>query len=197
MVPPLNKAALKKHQPIRIDRAGLRKSAVLVPLVPERDEIRIILTARHHALRFQPGDISFPGGKANLEEDVSACALREAEEEISLAPVSVEILGELDHVIVRSRYAVAPFVGMVAPGAPIAPAVQEVSRLIYVSPSDLFSPKAFDTITRIDNGVPRIAYQFTVGGIVIWGATARILKSFMEIGYGARYPNSTSGLPLL
>ena len=45
-------------------------------------------------MRHHPGQVSFPGGRAEKEDkDKAHTALREANEEISLQPGDVEILG--------------------------------------------------------------------------------------------------------
>jgi len=186
----LSKEAIKHYQPKRLDRPDLAKSAVLVPVVSVASGDRIIVTARHETLRFQPGNISFPGGKAEpTESDLLLCALREAEEEIGLPPSAVEVLGELDQVTVAARYLVTPFVGLIAPTTSFAPGIGEVARMIDVDVVDLLHPGAFETTTEIRDGATRPTYKFRVGTIVIWGATARILVRLLQIGYGACYPD--------
>jgi 8-oxo-dGTP pyrophosphatase MutT (NUDIX family) len=191
----VNREAIKNYRPRRLDRPDLAKAAVLIPVIPDTRGDGLIFTPRHHALRFQPGDISFPGGKAEpAESDLLLCALRETEEEIALPPSAVETLGELDQVTVAAHYLVSPFVGLVAPHALIKPGVDEVARVINVSVSDLLIPETLTTTTELRDGAMRSAYKFTVGPVVIRGATARILKRFLEIGYGACYGDSPADL---
>ncbi|MGH8291563.1 MAG: NUDIX hydrolase [Steroidobacteraceae bacterium] len=187
----LDKEALKHYRPTRLERPDLAKSAVLIPLISDARGDRLILTVRHEALRFQPGSISFPGGKAEpAESDLLLCALRETEEEIALPRSAIEVVGELDQITVAARYLVTPFVGLVAPEAPIAPGVGEVSQVIVASVSDFLGPDALEATTDARDGAARISYRFKAGTAVIWGATARILKRFLEVGYGARYADS-------
>jgi coenzyme A diphosphatase NUDT7 len=101
-------SALKGYRPVRLERPDLVRSAVLIPVLQDKAGDRIIFTVRDSRLRFQPGDICFPGGKAETDEtDLVCCALREAEEEISLSPTDVDIIAEMDQVVVRARYLVA------------------------------------------------------------------------------------------
>ncbi|MGZ4812996.1 MAG: NUDIX hydrolase [Terriglobales bacterium] len=184
----LNIAALRRYQPKRLHRPDLQRSAVLIPVLRNENQDQIVFTSRQKHLGFQPGDVCLPGGKAVPGEiDLSACALREAEEEISLSREQVELIGELDEVVVASRYLVAPFIGLIAPDAPIVPREEEVAELIIVNASDLLTPTALERITHIQEGTPKQTYKFVIGDITIWGATARILKRFLEIGYGARF----------
>ena len=186
----LNLAALKAHRPVRVNRADLERSAVLIPVLRDVSGDQIILTARNHRLRFQPGQISFPGGKAEPDEtDLAACALREAEEEIALRPEHVEIAGELDQVIVSGRYLVNPFVGLVRAGEPFKPTQSEVEAVIAIDLADLLDPRKLLTVPEMRSSSGKAVYKFTVGEFTIWGATARMLKQFLEIAFGIDYAN--------
>lgn len=183
----LDTSSIKHYRPRRLNRPDLRRSAVLIPVIQDEATDRIVFTARHEQLRFQPSDISFPGGKADPNDpDLSRCALRETQEEIGLPPQFVNIIGEMDQVTVSSRFLVTPFVGLVAADTPINPGVGEVRRLIVLNVSDLLTQASYETVPHIQNGVSRLTYKFTISNVTIWGATARILKLFLEIGYGAK-----------
>ncbi|MGH7690168.1 MAG: NUDIX hydrolase, partial [Gemmatimonadaceae bacterium] len=112
----LNLSALKNYDATRLDRPDLEMSAVLVPLIHDEYTDRIVFTVRHDRLRFQPGEISFPGGKVDPgDSDLASCAIREAKEELGLPPDRVEVIAELDQITVSSRYVLSPFVGLVNP----------------------------------------------------------------------------------
>lgn len=182
----LHISTLRAYQPKRLARSDLQPSAVLIPVMRHEHGDRIILTVRHDRLRFQPGHICFPGGKAEPgESDLSRCALREAQEEISLPPTSVEIIAQMDQVTVASRYLVTPFVGLVEPDASVTPQGAEVARVLVVNAADLLLRDALHTITHTESDASRLTYAFTAGEVTIWGATARMLKHFLDIGYGA------------
>jgi 8-oxo-dGTP pyrophosphatase MutT (NUDIX family) len=184
----LNVSALKGYRPVRLDRPDLERAAVLIPVLQGSDGDRIIFTARDSQLRFQPGDLCFPGGKAEVGEvDLASCALREAEEEISLSRADVEIIAELDQVTVSSRYLITPFVGLLAPDASLSRSDDEVAALIAIDVINVLDPKRLGTITRVQDA-SKPTYRFNVGELMIWGATARILKRFLEVAYGAEYP---------
>ena len=72
----------------------LRQAAVLMAVMGEGAEARVILTQRASTLKHHPGQIAFPGGKIDASDaDATAAALREAWEEVGLDPANVDILG--------------------------------------------------------------------------------------------------------
>ena len=68
---------------------------------------------RSHKLKEHPGQISFPGGKANIHESLTDCALRETEEEIGLKKQNIVILGSLNMYLSGSNYLIKPVVGFI------------------------------------------------------------------------------------
>ncbi|MGH8220287.1 MAG: hypothetical protein ACREUT_17240 [Steroidobacteraceae bacterium] len=70
--------------------------------------------------------------------------------------------------------------------------IPEVAKSIDMRVWDLLAPDTLKATVELREGAPRAAYKYVVGPLVIWGATARILKRFLEIGYGARYPDTAA-----
>ena len=91
-----------------------RRASVLIPLLEREGQTLLLLTKRSEKLRSHSGQVSFPGGKQD-EQDQSCLetALREAREEIGLESKSVRILGCLDQIISLHFYLVTPFVGLI------------------------------------------------------------------------------------
>lgn len=190
----LNIRALRSYRSRRLNRPDLVSSAALIPIVQHKSGDQIVLLARHDRLRFQPGDISFPGGKVEPQDsDLSCCALREAQEEMSLPRAHVQLLAELDQVSVASRYLPTPFAGLVEASTRLRPHIGEVKRLITVDVEDLISPDSLETTLQVHQHMLRPSYRFTIHDVTIWEATARVLKRFLEIGYGARYSDARTG----
>ena len=99
--------------PDRHHDADARPAAVLVPLVWRPDGPGVLLTRRTEGLRHHAGQISFPGGKREPGDvDAVACALREAQEEIALAPHLVRLVGELPPYVTITGFSVTPVVGL-------------------------------------------------------------------------------------
>src|SRR3984957_2610191 len=97
-----------------------KPAAVLIPVV-DRSTPTVILTQRTTDLPSHPGQIAFPGGKIDaLDETPAGAALREAEEEIGLAPARVEPLGYLDLYLTFSGFRILPTVARIAPDFALA-----------------------------------------------------------------------------
>jgi 8-oxo-dGTP pyrophosphatase MutT (NUDIX family) len=163
-----------------LDVHGRVDSAVLVPLYLEEDRLHAVFTRRRDDLRRHAGEISFPGGRQDDDEDdLRATALREAEEEIGLAPDAVELVGALQPTpTIATDYAVYPFVGLIEPGHAWRPSAAEVAAVLEFPLGRLRAGFGRRRLTR--RGVPFRTDVYEVDGQLIWGATARILADLLE-----------------
>ncbi|MBU2981089.1 CoA pyrophosphatase [Lentibacter algarum] len=154
---------------------ALRAAAVLVAFKEDNGKLSLILTKRASGLRHHPGQIAFPGGKVE-DSDTSdeAASLREAEEEIGLAPSSVEIIGSLPTHTTVTGFAVRPFVGLVR--APFTPLLDEgeVAEVIYAPFDHVLDQSKYLVQGRNYFGQFRKYYTIPYGPHYIWGATARM-----------------------
>jgi 8-oxo-dGTP pyrophosphatase MutT (NUDIX family) len=166
-------AALEVH--------GRINSAVLCPLyLSDGDgELHAVFTRRRDDLRRHPGEISFPGGRQDEDEpDLRTTALREAEEEIGLAPDDVELLGALQPTpTIATNYAVYPFVGLIEPGRTWRPSAAEVAEVLELPLRRLREGYARRRLLR--RGVPFRTDVYCVDEHLIWGATARIVADLL------------------
>jgi 8-oxo-dGTP pyrophosphatase MutT (NUDIX family) len=172
LLDPLEAAALQVH--------GRTKAAVLVALYVDGADLRTVFTRRRHDLRSHAGEISFPGGRRDEDEDdLRVTALREAEEEIGLPREEVRIVGALTPTpTVATSYAVYPFVGLIEPGRAWTLSAQEVDEVIELRLTDLRA--AHERRRLMHRGVPFRSDVYSVGeGLVIWGATARIVGDLL------------------
>ncbi len=165
---------------------GRTEAAVLVPLHGWPDAPGLVFTERRHDLRRHAGEISFPGGRRDPGEELIDTALREAEEEIGLDRGNVEIVGALPPIgTFVTSYKVHPYVGLIEPGLAFTPNPDEVESVIVASLDDLV--EGFEMRRLVRRGVPIKTETYAVDGPgdnVIWGATARILTTFLErLGY--------------
>jgi 8-oxo-dGTP pyrophosphatase MutT (NUDIX family) len=169
----------------RLDRQqadGQIQAAVLVPLfiAGEQPEPHVVLTKRRADLRRHAGEISFPGGRKDAEDpDLSATALREAEEEIGLARSQVSLLGPLPTTsTLATNYVIHPFVGAIPPPTGWTVSAREVDEVLELP---LQRVRAAKTVTGIERrGITFQTDAYILDGHVIWGATARILAHLFD-----------------
>jgi 8-oxo-dGTP pyrophosphatase MutT (NUDIX family) len=159
---------------------GRTKAAVLVALYVDDGDLYAVLTRRRHDLRSHAGEISFPGGRRDPEdESLLHTALRETEEEIGLPPDAVRILGALTPTpTVATNYGVYPFVGLIEARYAWTPSAWEVDEVLEVRLRDL---RAARTRRRLlHRGIPFRSDVYDVSEeAVIWGATARIVGDLL------------------
>jgi 8-oxo-dGTP pyrophosphatase MutT (NUDIX family) len=159
---------------------GRTHAGVLVPLYCDEGRVHAVLTRRRGDLRRHPGEISFPGGRRDdTDPDLLATALREAEEEIGLAPSAVQVLGALQPTpTIATGYAIYPFVGLIAPGLAWTLSAREVAEVLELALDDLRDGYGRRRLLR--RGVPIRTDTYVVGDDLIWGATARILADLFD-----------------
>ena len=169
---------------LRLPDENWKRSAVLIPIYIKAGSYFIIFTRRSELVRYHKGEISFPGGGYHEEDGtLLKTALRESYEEIGLVPEAVTVLGELDDVATQgSHYLISPFVGSIGPDYQYRLSRFETTEVIQIPLAALLEKGCRREEPRITIGsISTIPYVYSVGGKVIIGATARILKQFLEI----------------
>jgi 8-oxo-dGTP pyrophosphatase MutT (NUDIX family) len=160
-------------------------ASVLVPLV-QRDEVTVLLTQRTDHLTDHPGQISFPGGRAEPEDkDAIATALREAEEEIGLHARHIDVLGSLPTYTTGTGFIVTPVVALIHPPFSVEPDPDEVAEIFEVPLAFLMSPAnhrrhgvEFGGVRREFLSMPWATDDQAPRHYFIWGATAAMLRNF-------------------
>jgi 8-oxo-dGTP pyrophosphatase MutT (NUDIX family) len=157
-----------------------RPAAVLVPVVL-RPVLTVLFTQRSADVPSHPGQISFPGGKVEESDaDALACALREAHEEIGLAPAFVEPLGYLDSYRTGTGFQITPVVAFVRPGFDMRLDPREVLEVFEVPLAFLLDEANHQKASREWRGRQRYFYAMPYQGRYIWGATAGMLKNMQQ-----------------
>jgi len=160
-----------------------KMSSVLLLVYPDSDRLFVCLTKRPTTMKHHPGQISFPGGKVE-KDDLSAemTALREAYEEIGIAPKSVEILGKLSDLFVEvSGFTIQPFLGWMNSKPNFRVDQGEVEQLILFPLSEFVENELIHhTILETSRGFLEVKY-YPFQGEIIWGATAMIMAELIDI----------------
>jgi len=163
----------------------LRPAAVLIPIYRKDGECHVLLTKRTEELEYHKGQICFPGGSRHeTDGSLQDTALREAYEEVGIRQEDVEILGELDSMgTLTSNFLVTPFVGIIPYPYEFTVSKYEIDELIEVPLSVLADDSNYWEEIRSAEGVTGKASFFKYKDKVIWGATARILKQFVDLTF--------------
>jgi 8-oxo-dGTP pyrophosphatase MutT (NUDIX family) len=173
--------------PVQWERAGVspnKPAAVLVPII-DRAVPTVLLTLRTAELASHAGQVAFPGGKIDPgDESPVAAALREATEEVGLAPMLVEPLGYLDLYLTFSGFRILPTVARVKPELSLTLNPSEVVEAFEVPLEFLMTPANHQRKTRDWKGITREYYAMPFESRYIWGITAGILRNLYERIYG-------------
>jgi 8-oxo-dGTP pyrophosphatase MutT (NUDIX family) len=163
--------------------AKLRAAAVLVPITAGEGAAGagILLTRRAETLRQHKGQISFPGGRRDdTDHNLTAAALREAQEEVGLDPANVRVIGYLDDYPTLTGYRITPVVGQVL--RPFAPVIDpgEVAEIFELPLTVLLAKGSFQRKLLSRDGLQVPFVELSHAGHRIWGATAGILWNLRQ-----------------
>jgi 8-oxo-dGTP pyrophosphatase MutT (NUDIX family) len=178
------KEALSRHPKVHLSNHQRRPSAVLIPICFQTEKYTILFTRRTELVHHHKGEISFPGGGYHSEDGTLLhTALRESFEEIGLKASDVEVMGELDDTLTRgSPYIISPFVGSILPDNQFKLSSFEIAEIIEIPILELLKEGCRREIPGyIIDDVSITSYIYTYDGKLITGATARILKQFLDI----------------
>ncbi|MDJ0841845.1 MAG: CoA pyrophosphatase [Acidobacteriota bacterium] len=167
---------LKDYEPRFLPVGDLSGSAVLIPIT-RGEKPTLLYTLRSRHLKHHPGQVSFPGGRIEPRESGWDAAVREAHEEIGLAPDSVSQLGRIDDVYSPRGFHVACYVGICDPFEPQINE-HEVERLVEVDLEELFDGSIHEVKPW---GTRHQVHYFHFRDGLVWGVTGEITHILRRI----------------
>ncbi len=180
LISPITFVVLTQHQWLKViifrDVITINLSAVCVPVIYLMNEPYLIFIRRSRKLHHHPGQIAFPGGFVKESESLDQAALRELKEEIGVEKESCRILERLNDITtISSKIRITPFLVLISTNK-FALNHEEVEEIYFVKLA-LFEQTKYEEVIMPDGNVT-LRYRFP--GLVIWGATARIIKNSLE-----------------
>ncbi|WP_421236550.1 CoA pyrophosphatase [Aeromonas jandaei] len=173
----LTRFSLQRPAPAhRLAIAGLSPAAVLVPVVERHDGLHLLLTCRSARLRHHAGQISFPGGRQDPDDqDLIATALRETKEELGIPSHLVQVIGTLNPLNTISRFEVLPVMALLDADYPLELSADEVEHAFEVPLNHLLDRRNHIALTFVRAGKQHTVYWIPWQQHYIWGATASMI----------------------
>ena len=175
--------ALAARASIRLHEPGYRRAAVAVLLVDRGGACQVPMIIRGASAPTHSGQVAFPGGMSDPgEDDPVATARREAEEELGVPRTATRLLGLLDDVPTPTGFIITPVVAVLSPAVTLRPDPREVDGW-FEAPLELFFDRsAAESLGEREwQGVVYHLRAYRSGDYRIWGATARIMESVIDL----------------
>jgi len=176
------RAAIAAHPKKALPLGELTPAAVTVPIFLKNGEWMVLLTRRTQKVRHHKGEISFPGGaRDDGDTTLWETALRETEEEVGIRGDALSLLGELDDIRTMSRFRVTPFVVTFSYPYPLNVCRAEIDEILEIPLSGLQNEARLEEKVAKYEGEQALVYFYYYRSLVIWGATAKILKQLLDM----------------
>ncbi|MET0183075.1 MAG: CoA pyrophosphatase [Caulobacterales bacterium] len=178
-----------EHQPSHLytieavltPEAPSTSAAVLMPIVRRPEGWTLLLTQRTATMPTHAGQVAFPGGRRQAEDQTPIdAALREAFEETGIPQNLPRVIGGLPQFLTGTNFMITPVAAFLEPGFPLAPDPREVDEVFETPLSFLFNPANHERRSAVFQGVERSFYAMPYGRHYIWGVTAAIIRGLYE-----------------
>ncbi len=162
-----------------IESDGRYRLASVLVVIYGKEPI-VVMTEKPKHMKFHAGEISFPGGKLDVDDsDLLQTALRETSEEIGLTITREQITGQLEPVVtLNSGFLILPFISIIDK-IPTLAANSEVEKIFHIPLEPFLKTMANDPDPS--HNVIQAMYTFEYQNQIVWGASARILKQIQNL----------------
>ena len=156
-----------------------KKAAILVMLYPKDKTTYVLMTKRALHLNSHAGEIGFPGGVYEEDEDENllATALRETHEEVGVLVDSSKVIAQLPVVNTRLEFEITPFVSIFSETLEFKPEEDEVEEILEIPFASLLATQQRDV--RFSPEQDMVIYWFKHHSV--WGASAKILRKIQHL----------------
>ena len=143
-------------------------------LYPKHNETYILMIKRALHLKSHAGEIGFPGGVYEKDEDKSllATALRETQEEVGVQVEASQVIAQLPIVNTRLGFEITPFVSVFSAAMEFKLQEDEVEEILEIPLTSLLATQQRDVSFSLEQDM--VMYWFKQNRI--WGASAQILR---------------------
>jgi len=176
---------LEELEKIKNTAINTKKAAVLSLFYPSTQQnTNLLLILRKTYKGVHSNQIGFPGGRVEKKDkDLMETALREAHEEVGVAPEHVEVIKSLTEIYIPpSNFNVYPYIGLYKNPRPFIIQESEVAALIEVSLTDFMNDELVFTEKLNTSYAENIDVPaFKLNGYTVWGATAMMLSEVKEL----------------
>lgn len=194
---------LDQHTPGILGEEAMKKYSLFLPIIEKEGELHLLFEVRSHTMRRQPGEVCFPGGKMDQSDrGPKHTAVREASEELGVRPGTMTDVYSLGQMISPFGMKIEAYAGLLhCDEKELQPNPDEVAE-IFTVPLEFFlendpsvhyvqmeiKPESDFPYHLISNGEDYEwqarkyeEYFYQYNDHVIWGLTARVLRSFVHM----------------
>ena len=179
----------RRRPRVPVTRETATRASVLIALAHQHahdERMQLVLTQRTADLSIHAGQVSFPGGRAEAHDaSPQATALREAQEEIGLAPGQVEIWGEMPEYLTATGFLVTPVIGRITSAPRFSRDAREVAEIFQVPLAFVMDPanhqRRVIPADQSPTGETIRFFAIPYGKFFIWGATAAMLRNLYRL----------------
>lgn len=157
-----------------------KAAAVLLVIREHQGELQLLLTKRSSDLRHHPGQISFPGGKIEANEQSHQAALRETHEETGITPEQLDLIGQLPSYATGTGFLIQPWIAFLTCDVELKLQASEVESAFWLPLSFVIDPQNTHSEHFAMHGQSHLVHFMPYGPHLIWGATAAILYALKQ-----------------